>query len=172
MDRILAVDEEASTVTVQAGVPIGVLNRTLAPLGLMLGPDPASADRASVGGSIGNNATGSHSILYGMLADNLLETSAVLSDGSPARFGPVSSSELKSRGRGDSLEARIYREVPGIVRAQFEQILERWPRHWRRVSGYGLDRLLHGLLQDEAATGGESRGSERAGLLRAPARIR
>ena len=167
MDRILAVDEEASTVTVQAGVPIGVLNRTLAPLGLMLGPDPASADRASVGGSIGNNATGSHSILYGMLADNLLETSAVLSDGSPTRFGPVSSSELKSRGRGDSLEAQLYREVPGIVRAQFEQILERWPRHWRRVSGYGLDRLLHGLLQDEAATGGESRGVERAGLLRA-----
>ena len=48
----------------------------------MLGPDPASADRASIGGSIGNNATGSHSILYGMMADNLLETEVVLSDGS------------------------------------------------------------------------------------------
>ncbi len=167
MDRILAVDEEAETATVQAGISIGALNRTLAPLGLMLGPDPASADRASVGGSIGNNATGSHSILYGMLADNLLETSVVLSDGSATRFGPVSSTELESRSRGDSLEAQIYREVPGIVRAQYEQILERWPRHWRRVSGYGLDRLLHGLLQDEAATDGESRGSERASLLRA-----
>lgn len=171
MDRILAVDEEAGTVTVQSGVSIGILNRTLAPLGLMLGPDPASADRASVGGSIGNNATGSHSILYGMMADNLLETNVVLSDGSTARFGPVASTELESRGRGDSLESRIYREVPTIVRAQLEQILERWPRHWRRVSGYGLDRLLHALLQDEAATGGDSRGgsrsSERAALLRA-----
>ena len=167
MDRILAIDEEAATATVQAGISVGNLNRTLAPLGLMLGPDPASADRASVGGSIGNNATGSHSILYGMMADNLLETSIVLSDGSATRFGPVSSTELESRGRGDSLEAQLYREVPAIVRAQFEQILERWPRHWRRASGYGLDRLLHGLLQDEAATNGESRASERAGLLRA-----
>ncbi len=167
MDSILAVDEEAATATVQAGISVGNLNRTLAPLGLMLGPDPASADRASVGGSIGNNATGSHSILYGMMADNLLETSAILSDGSATRFGSVSAAELESRSRGDSLEAQLYREVPAIVRAQFEQILERWPRHWRRASGYGLDRLLHGLLQDEAATNGESRASERAGLLRA-----
>ncbi len=167
MDRLLAIDEEAATATVQAGITVGNLNRTLAPLGLMLGPDPASADRASVGGSIGNNATGSHSILYGMMADNLLETSVVLSDGSATRFGPVSSSELDSRSRGDSLEAQLYREVPAIVRAQLEQILERWPRHWRRASGYGLDRLLHGLLQDEAATNGETRAGERAGLLRA-----
>ena len=167
MDRILAVDEEAGSVTVQAGISIGTLNRTLAPLGLMLGPDPASADRASVGGSIGNNATGSHSILYGMMADNLLETSVVLSDGSATRFGPVASAELASRGRGNSLEAQIYREVPGIVRAQLEHILERWPRHWRRVSGYNLDRLLAGLLQDESTVDGEGRGAERAGLLRA-----
>ncbi|MXY93469.1 MAG: FAD-binding protein [Caldilineaceae bacterium SB0664_bin_27] len=167
MDRILAVDAEAGAVTAQAGVSIGILNRTLAPLGLMLGPDPASADRASIGGSIGNNATGSHSILYGMMADNLLETNVVLSDGSMTRFGPVSSAELETRGRGDSLESRIYREVPAIVRAHFEQILERWPSHWRRVSGYGLDRLMHALLQDEAASNGDGRSSESASLLRA-----
>ncbi|MDE0630861.1 MAG: FAD-binding protein [Caldilineaceae bacterium] len=167
MDRILAVDAEAGAVTVQSGVSIGILNRTLAPLGLMLGPDPASADRASIGGSIGNNATGSHSILYGMMADNLLETNVVLSDGSTARFGSVTSSELKTRGRGSSLESQIYREVPPVVRAQFEQILERWPRHWRRVSGYGLDRLLHALLRNEAASAGDGRGSERAARLRA-----
>ena len=160
MDGILAVDEETRTATVQAGISIGTLNRTLAPLGLMLGPDPASADRASVGGSIGNNATGSHSILYGMMADNLLETSVVLSDGSSARFGPVANAALASRGRGDSLETQIYREVPGIVRAHLEQILEGWPRHWRRVSGYNLDRLAAALLQE-----GET--VEHAGLLRA-----
>ena len=160
MDGILAVDEEARTATVQAGISIGRLNRTLAPLGLMLGPDPASADRASVGGSIGNNATGSHSILYGMMADNLLETSVILSDGSSARLGPVANAELASRGRGDSLETQIYREVPGIVRAHLEQILEGWPRHWRRVSGYNLDRLAAALLQE-----GET--AEHAGLLRA-----
>ena len=167
MDRILAVDEEARTATVQAGISIGAFNRTLAPLGLMLGPDPASADRASVGGSIGNNATGSHSILYGMMADNLLETSVVLSDGSTARFGSVASTELASRGFGDTLEAQIYREIPAIVRAHFEQILERWPRHWRRVSGYNLDRLLVALLHEGGAAAGEDRDADRAALLRA-----
>lgn len=167
MDRILAVDQEAGTVSVQSGISIGVLNRTLSPLGLMLGPDPASADRASVGGSIGNNATGSHSILYGMMADNILETNVVLSDGSPTRFGAVAPSELASRSRGDSLESRIYREVPGIVRSQLEQILERWPRHWRRVSGYNLDRVLNALLQGDAFAGANGRDQEYAALLRA-----
>ncbi len=167
MDRILAVDQEAATVTVQAGMSIGILNRTLSPLGLMLGPDPASADRASVGGSIGNNATGSHSILYGMMADNLLQSNVVLSDGSVANFGPVNAAELASRGRGNSLEAQIYREVPTIVRAQHEQILERWPRHWRRVSGYNLDRLLAGLLHDEGQAGSEGLGAEQSTLMRA-----
>ena len=167
MDNILAVDEEAGVATVQAGISIGAFNRTLAPLGLMLGPDPASADRASVGGSIGNNATGSHSILYGMMADNLLETNVVLSDGSRARFGPVTSTELASLARGDSLEAQIYREIPAIARAHFEQILERWPRHWRRVSGYNLDRLLAALLHEEDAAEREGHGADRSGLLRA-----
>lgn len=167
MDRILAIDEEARTATVQAGISIGILNRTLASLGLMLGPDPASADRASVGGSIGNNATGSHSILYGMMADNLLQSDVVLSDGSVANFGPVNAAELASRGRGNSLEAQIYREVPAIVRAQNEQILERWPRHWRRVSGYNLDRLLAGLLHGEGQAGSEGLGAEQSTLMRA-----
>jgi FAD/FMN-containing dehydrogenase/Fe-S oxidoreductase len=149
MDRILAVDEEARTVRVQPGIMVGVLNRMLAPLKLMLGPDPASADRATVGGSVGNNATGSHSILYGMMADNVLETGAILVDGSLARFGPVDPSALAALGRGDSLEACIYRELPGIIQAATPKILERWPRHWRRASGYNLDRLAAPLLLPE-----------------------
>ncbi len=146
MDRVLAIDQEARRVTVQPGVTVGGLNRTLAPLGLMLGPDPASADRATVGGSVGNNATGSHSILYGMLADHVVDVEVVLSDGSRARFGPEEPANLEAKGRGDSLEARIYREIPALVRQALPQILERWPRHWRRASGYNLDRLAAPLL--------------------------
>ena len=102
-----------------------------------------------------------------MMADNLLETNVVLSDGSRARFGPVTSTELASLARGDSLEAQIYREIPAIARAHFEQILERWPRHWRRVSGYNLDRLLAALLHEEDAAEREGHGADRSGLLRA-----
>jgi FAD/FMN-containing dehydrogenase/Fe-S oxidoreductase len=153
MDRIVALDKDARTVRAQPGVTVGALNRTLAPLGLMLGPDPASADRATLGGSVGNNATGSHSILYGMMADNVIETGVVLSDGSLARFGPVDPSSLAARGRGDSLEAAIYRDVPQIVRDVTGKILERWPRHWRRASGYNLDRLAAPLLPPHERSG-------------------
>ncbi|RLT35745.1 MAG: FAD-binding oxidoreductase, partial [Chloroflexi bacterium] len=153
MDRILGVDEEAKSVRVQPGMTVGVLNATLSKLGLMLGPDPASAERATVGGSIGNNATGSHSILYGMMADNVQEVAVVLADGSAARFGPVAPGDLAAKGRGDSLESRIYRELPELVRGLREQIIARWPKHWRRASGYNLDRLAAGLGSGEGGLG-------------------
>ena len=98
---------------------------------------------------MGNNATGSHSILYGMMADNVIETGVVLADGSRARFGPVDPASLAARGHGDSLEAAIYRSVPQIVHGVTDQILTRWPRHWRRASGYNLDRLAAPLLAPE-----------------------
>ncbi len=153
MDRILGIDKEAKSVRVQPGMTVGVLNKTLGGLGLMLGPDPASAERATVGGSIGNNATGSHSILYGMMADNVEEVAVVLADGSAARFGPVATGDLAALGRGDSLESRIYRELPRLIGGVTGQIVARWPKHWRRASGYNLDRLAAGLGTGERGTG-------------------
>jgi FAD/FMN-containing dehydrogenase/Fe-S oxidoreductase len=146
MDQIVQVDAEARTVTTQPGVSVANLNRHLGPYKLMLGPDPASADRASIGGSVGNNATGSHSILYGMMADNVVSAAAVLADGSRACFGPVDPANLAAKGRGDSLESRIYRATPQLIERILPEILTRWPKHWRRASGYNLDRLAAALL--------------------------
>lgn len=146
MDQVLNVDAEARTVTVQPGINFAALNTQLGEYGLMMGPDPASANRATIGGSIGNNATGSHSILYGMMADNVQETAAILSDGSSARFGPVDPAALATKAKSDSLEGRIYSQVPRIIHGVMEEILERWPKHWRRASGYNLDRLAAALL--------------------------
>jgi FAD/FMN-containing dehydrogenase/Fe-S oxidoreductase len=150
MDNMLQVDAAARTVTTQPGVSVAVLNRHLSKYKLMLGPDPASADRASIGGSVGNNATGSHSILYGMMADNVLETAAVLADGSSVRFGPVDPAALPARGRAGALEGHIYRTVPKIIQRVMPEILARWPKHWRRASGYNLDRLAAALLPPAA----------------------
>jgi len=149
MKDVIAVDTEARRVTVQPGLNVTGLNRQMAKHGLMIGPDPASANRATMGGSIANNATGSHSILYGMMADNVQEIAAILADGSAARFGPVDADALAAKGRADSLEGRIYREVPRIVHGVMEELLERWPKHWRRASGYNLDRLAAALLPPE-----------------------
>jgi FAD/FMN-containing dehydrogenase/Fe-S oxidoreductase len=146
MDGIVGIDTDARTVTVQPGMLVAPLNRVLAPHGLMLGPDPASADRATVGGSVGNNATGSHSILYGMMADHVQAAQAILADGSRASFGPVDPADLPAKGRGESLEARIYAQLPVLLHEAMEEILAHWPKHWRRASGYNLDRLAAALL--------------------------
>ena len=78
----------------EPGVVLSDLNRAVAKHGLMFGPDPASAERATMGGVIGNNATGAHSILYGMSADHLLEADVVLSDGSLEKWGMEDSEQL------------------------------------------------------------------------------
>jgi FAD/FMN-containing dehydrogenase/Fe-S oxidoreductase len=146
MGELVNIDTEARTVTVQPGMMVTPLNRALSKHGLMLGPDPASADRATVGGTIGNNATGSHSILYGMMADHVVSTKAILGDGSRVTFGPLDAEALAAKGRGSSLEASIYQRVPVLLHDAMEEIVTRWPKHWRRASGYNLDRLAAALL--------------------------
>ena len=146
MDAVLHIDADARTARVEPGITVNALNKALAPYNLMLGPDPASADRATVGGSVANNATGSHSILYGMLADVVLEAGAILADGATARFGPVAPAGLPALARLDGLQGRIYARVPAIVQGALDDILQRWPKHWRRTSGYTLDRLAAALL--------------------------
>ena len=146
MGELINLDPEARTVTVQPGMMVTPLNRALSKHGLMLGPDPASADRATVGGTIGNNATGSHSILYGMMADHVVSTKAILGDGSRVHFGPLDAEQLAAKARGSSLEAAIYQRVPQLLHDAMDEIVTRWPKHWRRASGYNLDRLAAALL--------------------------
>jgi FAD/FMN-containing dehydrogenase/Fe-S oxidoreductase len=149
MARIISVDAEAKQATVQPGVLVTPLNRALAAHKLMLGPDPASADRATMGGSVGNNATGSHSILYGMMADHVVSSRAILADGARAFFDAVAPSDLAAKARAGGLEGEIYRKVPALLQDAMEDILSHWPKHWRRASGYNLDRLAAALLPPE-----------------------
>ena len=81
-----------------------------------------------------------------MMADNVHAVRTVLADASLAEFGPVDRDQLAAKARGDSLEAQIYRRVPAIVDDVMDEILARWPKHWRRASGYNLDRLAAALL--------------------------
>ncbi|GJQ52690.1 MAG: hypothetical protein HKUEN02_15370 [Anaerolineaceae bacterium] len=89
LTSILEINPEEKYALVEPGVILTDLNRAAAKYGLTFGPDPASAERATMGGVIGNNATGAHSILYGMSADHLLEAAVVLSDGSLSQWGMV-----------------------------------------------------------------------------------
>lgn len=130
------------TAVVEPGLVLAVLNREAGRFGLQFGPDPASGERATLGGCLANNATGAHSILYGMAADHLLSAEAVLSDGCLATFGPLSVESAQQRAGGNSVEAAFYRASLKIRQEAAPAIRAHWPRTWRRASGYNLHYLL------------------------------
>ncbi|MBN1201358.1 MAG: FAD-binding protein [Anaerolineae bacterium] len=133
MRAVIEVDAEAQTVCVQPGVVLKHLNQQVAPLGLMVGPDPASADRATVGGCLGNNATGMHSILYGMFDDHVQAVEAVLADGTRAAFG--------HDGPDSPTRQRLQARIRQILLDNADDIRERYPKTWRTAAGYPLNKL-------------------------------
>ncbi len=133
MRRVQSVDVEARRVRVQSGMVLGQLNAQLAPLDLMVGPDPASADRATVGGCLGNNATGMHSILYGMFSDHVAGVEVVLADGERLALGANAPVHPRA--------AALAAEVSAILDRYAGEIAARYPRTWRTVAGYALNRL-------------------------------
>ena len=130
MRRLRGINAETRTVDVEPGLILGTLNKQLSPLNLMFGPDPASAERAAIGGVIGNNATGAHSIRYGMTADHVKRLQVVLANGELAWLD-------ESRGSLDAIRAT----VGDLVAEHAPQIKARYPKTWRTVAGYALDKI-------------------------------
>lgn len=142
LNRIISIDSEARTAVVEPGVVLDVFNRAASPFGIKFGPDPASSDRATFGGMIGNNSTGAHSIQFGMTADNLIALDVLLSDSVPASLGEVSLTVAAQRAELDSVEGKLYRTALQIREKFSDEIKLRWPKTWRRSSGYSLNYLL------------------------------
>ena len=142
MNSIESIDPEGEEAVVQPGVVCAKLNSEAGRLGFGFGPDPASADRATFGGMIGNNATGAHSIRYGMTSDHVLGADVVLSDGSSTRFRALDNDSAVRQGSGTSLEASIYRTAMALRGTARPWIERSWPRTWRRASGYSLNYLV------------------------------
>ena len=139
MDRVVEVNPEERWMRAQPGITLDELNRQVRPHGLHFPPDPTTSNRATVGGAIGNNSCGAHSVLYGKTSDHVRELSVVLADGTGAIFGAMDGPSLERKlGQGD-LEDHLYRDVARIAKEQREEIARRYPRLMRRVSGYNLD---------------------------------
>ena len=127
MNRVLSIDPEARTATVEPGVVMAALQDAAAPHGLRFGPDPSTWTRATIGGMIGNNACGPHAVAWGRTADNVLALSMI-------------------DGRGRTIDAAAGLDaVPGLealVRANLATIRTGFGRFKRQVSGYSLEHLL------------------------------
>jgi FAD/FMN-containing dehydrogenase/Fe-S oxidoreductase len=139
LDRVVEVNAAERWVRCQPGLVLDHLAAAVRAHGLMLGPDPASGNRATVGGTVGNNGTGAHSILYGMIADNVLAAQAILADGSLATFDERFFVAADQQG---SQASHIAQALARILTDYGDAIREDFPRHWRRASGYNLDKLL------------------------------
>lgn len=142
MHNIVEVNTEAHTVRVQPGITLGNLNQQLKRHGLMFGPDPASADRCTVGGIVGNNSTGAHSIIYGMTSDHVVALNTVLADGHFVHLNAFNGDTWEDRAKRPGLEGQIYREVPRILEKYADQIATGYPKTWRTVAGYNLNHVV------------------------------
>ena len=134
--RVTSVNAEARTVRVQSGLVLADLNKQISPLGLMFGPDPASASRATIGGIVGNNSTGAHSILYGMASDHVRSMDVLLSDGTRATFDKTTNYNERTDQLGIA-----YRTVAQSLIDHRTAIDTRYPKTWRTCAGYALNRL-------------------------------
>jgi FAD/FMN-containing dehydrogenase/Fe-S oxidoreductase len=145
MANMLSAPEE-NAIWVQPGVVLDDLNDYLRPLCLQFPIDISTSSRCTIGGMMGNNAAGSHSIVYGTTRENVLEVDAVLSDATMVRFGPLDAQSLKLKQASPGLEGDIYRTVFDIVDSHRETILAAYPDPTviRRNTGYALDALALG----------------------------
>ncbi len=145
MNRILLLNVSQRWVRVEPGVVLDNLNATLAPHNLHFAPDPATGNRATIGGMIGNNSAGTKSIVYGMTRDHVLETDVAMTDGSVVRFGELSADQYERRAKKNSSnapEAQILQQFKHIIDSNREEIARKYPKIMRRVQGYNLDSFV------------------------------
>lgn len=144
--RILEIDPDNRTATVEPGVVCDHLREAAAEYGLTYGPDPSTHSRATIGGMVANNACGSHSVAWGTAADNLVELTMMLADGR----------EITLRAGGCD-EEEINTALRALRERHAERIGAELGRFSRQVSGYGLHHLLpeNGFDVAKAVAGSE-----------------
>ncbi len=146
MNSILKYNIINHYVIVQPGVVLDELNKEMEKLGMFFGPETSTSNRCMIGGMVGNNSCGAHSLIYGSTREHTLEVKAILSDGSEATFGPLSQDEFAEKLTLQSLEGNIYRNIQKILSDKDNQteIEEQYPAKSleRRNTGYAIDLLL------------------------------
>jgi FAD/FMN-containing dehydrogenase/Fe-S oxidoreductase len=147
MTSIIEINEIEKWVRVEPGVILDELNIILKKSGLFFGPETSTSNRCMIGGMVGNNACGSHSLVYGSTRDHTLEINCLLSDGSQAVFKQLSNDEFGKKTNMDTLEGRIYSKTNDLLSNEKnrDEILAEFPDSSlpRRNTGYALDLLLN-----------------------------
>src|SRR6185312_9330597 len=142
MNRILALDPDGRRARVEPGVINDELRGAARRYGLTFAPDPATHKYCTIGGNIGNNSCGVHTVLGGKTVDNVEELEVLTYDGLRLRVGATSDEQFDLILRGGGRRAEIYRALSALRDRYGDEIRRRYPDIPRRVSGYNLDDLL------------------------------
>jgi len=146
MTSIIAFNEQEHWIKVEPGVVLEEMNKMLLQKGLFFGPETSTANRCMMGGMVGNNSCGLHSLVYGSTRDHTLAVTALLSDGSEVTFGPVTRKAFEEKCRQQDKEGEIYRKIDALLSDKKNQqtIRDHYPdpEIHRRNTGYALDLLL------------------------------
>ncbi len=168
MNQILEVNAEELWARVQPGLVQDELNHHVRSAGLLFGPDTSTSNRATLGGMMGNNSGGSHSITYGLTVEHVIEITALLADGSRVVFQEITPEAFQAKCALPGLEGQIYREVARLAETYGDEIRRRYPPYWRRVAGYNLSELITGsagAVYRHPSGGAAPTGAERGRLL-------
>lgn len=143
---VYEINTNENWVRLQPGVVLDELNKQLEKYNLFFGPETSTSNRCMVGGMVGNNSCGSHSVIYGTTRDHLLEVKGFLSDGSEVTFKSLSDAEYQAKLKLDTLEGKVYQYIDSILQNKDnqEEIRKEFPKPSinRRNTGYAIDVLL------------------------------
>jgi FAD/FMN-containing dehydrogenase/Fe-S oxidoreductase len=142
MAKILEIDPVRRIARVQPGVVLDSLRAAAEKHHLTFAPDPATHDRCTLGGMIGNNSCGVHSVMAGKTDDNVESLEVLTYDGTRMKVGATSSAELERISAAGGRRGEIYTRLRNIAASYGDLVRQRFPRIPRRVSGYNLNHLL------------------------------
>ena len=142
LDRVLAIDPAARSATVEPGVVCDSLREAAEKHGLTFGPDPATHSRCTLGGMIGNNSCGAHSVMAGKTVENVERLEVLTYDGARFWTGPTSDAELAAVIAAGGRQGAIYAQLAALRDRTADLVRAKFPKIKRRVSGYNLDQLL------------------------------
>ncbi|WP_020494804.1 FAD-binding and (Fe-S)-binding domain-containing protein [Sciscionella marina] len=156
-NQILELDPERAVARVRPGLVLDRLRDRAGAHGLTFGPDPSTHSRCTLGGMIGNNACGSHSVAWGMTADSVRSCEVALPDGTVTELGPTTPEQLAALCARQDRIGELYRDLRRIAEREQAAIRAAFPELPRRGSGYRLDALLpeHGFDLARAFVGTE-----------------
>jgi len=151
-NRVLEINSAERWARVEPGCVLDDLNQQVKPHGLQFAPDISTANRATIGGMIANNSSGTRSVIYGKTIDHVLELTVLLADGVVIETRPLEANEWESKCRQQDREGACCRIVQRLATEHADEIERRYPKILRRVGGYNLDMFAARVATKHRAT--------------------